>query len=399
MSTNTPGKTITSVGIVGGGRMGESIFYHLNDFDFRLVWVLREDDGPDKKIATFERKLRRMHRAGALDDETYEYKNKNTVLTLDRAELQQCDLIIETIVENAEIKAGVFKELDTIVDADCIFVSNSSSIKPSRICPDSKRRERFAGLHFFFPVRFNRSVEIIGTEACSDDTMKSLKQFSERIGKTPLVLPEEGAFILNKAFIYCQAQAFHTHRENILTYRQIDDLVKEHIFSMGTFEFLDHVGLDVILSAAKNYFEDMDHKDFINITIEEVQKIVDKGRLGVKSGRGFFSYSEDEADDVVPELKRIGEAERKAYEEDVVNKTKCLYVNCAYDFVDKGYCSEEALDTALSEYKGMDKGPVTLAAEMGFGTVHDMLMHYHKQLGEGVFYPSASLRKKAEMGM
>lgn len=397
MNTDASGPSIDKVGIVGGGRMGEAIFYHLNDFDFSLVWVVRREGALDKAQGTFERKLRRLHRAGAIDDDAYAFKQANTILTCDRADLRDCDLIIETIIEDIEIKRALFKELDQIVNADCIFVSNSSSIKPSRICPDSERKTRFAGLHFFFPVRFNRSVELVGSDTFSADGMQALMRFAERIGKKPLVLPEQGAFILNKTFIYCQAQAFHTHRENILSYRQIDELVKRHVFSMGTFEFLDHVGLDVILSSAKNYLEDMDHKDFITITIEEVQKVVDQGRLGVKSGRGFFSYGNDEApDDEAPDLKQIGEAARRDYEREVVNKTICLYVNCAYGFVDKGYCSEADLDEALGEYKGMDKGPVTLAGEIGFGNVHDMLTRYHRECGEEVFRPSPSLTKRAQ---
>lgn len=391
-----PGKSIARVGIVGGGRMGDSIFYHLNEFDFSLVWVMRREEARDKARKTFERKLRRNHRAGVLDDAAYESKLRDTVVTCDRADLRDCDLIIETIIEDLDIKAALFRELDELVDAECIFVSNSSSIKPSRMCPESERKTKFAGLHFFFPVRFNRSVELVASDACSAETTEALTRFAERIGKKPLVLPEQGGFILNKAFIYCQAQAFHARGENLLSYRQIDELVKQHVFSMGTFEFLDRVGLDVILSSAKHYLEDMDHKDFITITIDEVQKLVDKGRLGVKSGRGFFSYGEGGEDDEDADgLKPIDDAARQAYEQDVVNKTICLYINCAYDFIGKGYCTEADLDEALSEYKGMDKGPVTLAREVGFDKVYDLLTRYYRESGEEAFRPSPSLAKRA----
>jgi len=245
------------VGIVGNGRMGEDIFYHLTDFDFSLVWVFRNQEYRDKAAEKFSKRLKRLHKAGALDDRGFAYRNDNTRMTIPQEDLADCDLIIETIVEDAETKAGLFRNLDAGVQKDCIFVSNSSSIKPSKLWPDSERRAQFAGFHFFFPVRFYKSVEIITTERCSAATVNALKNFAERIGKVALVLPEQGAFILNKAFIYAQAQAFHTRKENLLSYREIDDLIKKHLFAMGTFEFMDHVGLDVILAASRQYLEDM----------------------------------------------------------------------------------------------------------------------------------------------
>jgi 3-hydroxyacyl-CoA dehydrogenase len=359
------------------------------------VWVFRKQDLRDRALEKFNKKMKRMHKAGALDDKTYQYKNEHTLMTVNQEDLSDCDLIIETIIEDAGIKSILFNTLDHVANKDCIFVSNSSSIKPSRICPDSQRRDRFAGLHFFFPVRFNKSVEIIKPVLCSSHTIDSLKEFTKAIGKTALVLPEKGAFILNKAFIYTQAQAFWAYRDNILSFREIDGLIKKNLFTMGTFEFLDHVGLDVILSSAKNYLNDMEHKDFISVTIEEVQKVVDNGYLGVKTGRGFYSYSQEKGKDEPVNLKQISDEERKKYEEELVNKLICLYINLSYDFVDKGYCTETEIEGALREYKGMEKGPVTMGNEIGFNKVYDLLLHFYNKTQEKVFYPSVSLMKRA----
>lgn len=378
--------------------MGESIFYHLIEFEYSLVWIFRKEDLRDKAIAKFNKKLRRMNKTGTLDDKACNDKKDNTMITTDMAELSGCDLIIETVVENAEIKSALFKKLDTMVNKECIFASNSSSIKPGLICPDSERRDKFAGLHFFFPVQFNTLLELIGTDACSPEAIESLKKFSLDINKKPIVLTEEGAFILNKAFIYLQAQAFRFYRENILSFKEIDALTREHIFSMGVFEFLDQVGLDVIVSAAKHYFEDMEHKDFIGVTIEETQQLVDKGRLGVKSGRGFYIYNKESGEEESLHLKQISEEERKKYEEDVVNKLICVYVNSAYEFIDRGFCTEQELETALDGYNGMEKGPFSLGREFGYKRVYELLMDYYNQTGEKVYYPSPSIKKIVESG-
>lgn len=392
------GNRFQKIGIVGSGRMGESIFYHISGFDYDLVWKFRKEDLRDKAVKKFNKKVKRMHKAGALDDEAYNDKIDNTFITVDMEALKDCDLIIETIVEDVEKKSALFRELDLIVDKQCVFVSNSSSIKPSKMCPDSPRKDKFAGVHFFYPVKFNTIVEIVGTDACSDSTLDSLKQFTEEIEKRALVLPEKGAFILNTVFIYFQVESFRFYKENVLSFQEIDQLIRKHIFSMGTFEFLDQVGLDVILFATENYMEDMEYPDFIPLVLEEVGKRVDKGNLGIKTGKGFYSYNKEDGQDEINNLKDISGDERKIYEEELVNRLICLYINSAYDYIDKGYCTEEEIEAALSEYKGMEKGPVTLGNEVGFGKVYNLLLRYYEKTGEKIFYPSSSLKKRAEMG-
>lgn len=384
---------LQKIGIVGSGRMGQSIFYHLNDFNYALVWVFRSQASKSKAVKKFDKKLRRLNKTGALDDKTYNYKIDNTLITGELEKLNDCDLIIETIIENEEVKKSLFEKLDLIVNNDCLFVSNSSSIKPSLICPGSDRRDKFAGLHFFYPVQFNAIVEITETEDCSAETVDGLKRFTLDIGKQPLMLNEQSAFILNKAFIYVQSQAVAFYKEKILSFKEIDELIRKNIFSMGIFEFFDQVGLDVIASAAKHYIEDMEYKDFISVTVDEIQKLVDKGYLGIKTGRGFYNYTKKEEEDHF-DLIPVSANERKKYEEEVVNKLICLYINTVYTFIDKGYCSEQEIEAALEEYKGMEKGAAALGSEIGFDKVYNWLVQYYDQTGEKIYYPSSSLRKK-----
>jgi 3-hydroxybutyryl-CoA dehydrogenase len=142
--------------------------------------------------------------------------------------------------------------------------------------------------------------------------------------------------------------------------------------------------------------EDMEHKEHIPLVLEEVEKRVKKGHLGIKTKKGFYNYKKENVGEEPSELKIISKEERSLYEEEVINKLKCLYINSAYDFVDKGYCTESEIETALNEFKGMEKGPVTMGKEIGFGKVYDLLAKYYEQTGEKVFYPSPTLKKRAE---
>ena len=111
-----------------------------------------------------------------------------------------------------------------------------------------------------------------------------------------------------------------------------------------------------------------------------------------------YSYNKEDGQDEINNLKDISDDERKIYEEELVNRLICLYINSAYDYIDKGYCTEEEIEAALSEYKGMEKGPVALGNEVGFGKVYNLLLRYYEKTGEKIFYPSSSLKKRAEMG-
>ena len=146
--------------------------------------------------------------------------------------------------------------------------------------------------------------------------------------------------------------------ENVLSYKEIDALIRNIYFTMGTFEFLDHVGLDVILSSAKNYLEDMEHKEFISITIEEVQKFVDRGHLGVKTGRGFYSYNKEKGEEEPVNRKRISGGRGKKYEEEVVNKIDPVYTYILLMILSvRGTVRSREIEAALKRVQGNGKGP------------------------------------------
>ncbi len=380
------------IGIVGNGRMGTDIFYFLHDFPYRLVWFCRNSE---KKIALskkYDAKLKRMNKSGAIDESTYQFRLENTIITDSLSGLKDCDLLIESITEDQDAKKSLFQELDSLVKAESIFVTNTSSIKPSKLCPDSERKSRFAALHFFYPIPYCSSLEITGTDHCSAETISLLQAFAKEIKKNALLLPEEGAFLLNKIFCYFQGQIFRYYKEGILGKREIDRLVKENIFSMGSFEFLDNIGIDIALNATKNYKEDMEYKEYFDLPIEEMQKKVDKGHLGMKTGKGFYSYGTEPEEEEV--LKPVDPEEKKKREQDFVERLSCLYIATCLWAIEKGYCTPSELEKAMDEYIGMQKGPAKLCQEMGQDRVKNLLLHYYETTQEKIFFGKAELVEK-----
>lgn len=128
--------------------------------------------------------------------------------------------------------------------------------------------------------------------------------------------------------------------------------------------------------------------------MDEIQKLVDKGYLGIKTGRGFYTYTKSEGDNDHFDLIAISPNQRKKYEADVVKKLICLYINTVYTFIDKGYCTEKEIEMALEDYKGMETGAAALGSKIGFDKVYHWLSQYYSQTGEKIYFPASSLRNK-----
>ena len=385
----------SKIGIVGTGKMASGIFYLLRDFNYHLVWIARSEKKQQKLTKKFNKKLKRAHKVGIIDEETYSYRIDSTLISADRKDLGDCDLMIEAIVEDREIKAGLFKELDAVVNEACVFASSTSSMRPDSICPSEQRAGNFAGLHFFYPVQYSTLLEIMGCGGGSTGTVERLRKFGQEIGKNPLVLPEQGAFILNKLASYVNNIAVWVYTERILTYKEIDELMKKHLFTMGAFEFADSVGIDTIVATTKVYMGDMDHTDYFTRSIETSKEVTDKGDLGIKAGKGWYSYTAGVEDEPWRPVQPMGDEEREKYKEAAVERMVCVYVNMCYDAVSRGYLTEEEVETAMEAYSGVEKGPGRLAKEFGgLKAIHEMLLRYRDETGWGVYRPCAFIDKK-----
>jgi 3-hydroxybutyryl-CoA dehydrogenase len=351
--------TFEKVAVVGEGKMGSSLFMYLSDFDFHLTWLCSSSEGKVGAAGIFEKKTRRLLRSGILTGDGYNDKLRKTCITSSLYDLSDCDLVIEAITEDAESKRNLFKQLDNTVNSGCIFASNSSSILPSLLIPSESRKDKMAGLHFFFPVALKSTVEIISSPFASGDTTESLKAFILQIQKKPFLQYESHAFVLNRILLGLQACAFHILREGRLSMAEIDEIVKSSIFPAGVFEFFDHVGIDIMLPSVKSYtFGSADRVYYVPM-IESLQELVDKNQLGIKSGKGFYDYSSGKS------LKDNGiQYENEGFTALQRNAEELLwdhYMKSVSSFLDAGVCSREALEEYLRDYLGIDRNPFSKA--------------------------------------
>lgn len=347
---------IKQIGVIGEGKMGGNIFSYLRDFDFELFWICSSPDEAEKQLAGFIKKTGRQLKNGIIDATSHDNRIEKSHVSHDLQLLNTCDLVIECIFEATLSKTMLLKELENYIKPDCILASNTSSILPTRLFSPLEYKTLGLGLHFFYPVGLRNIIEINLSPYTSDKAVQLVKQFLNKIGRRYIVLPEEHAFILNRLFLDFQVEAYNLMKKNKLSYRQIDHLVTKYMFPIGVFEFFDSVGIDIMLLSIRNYTHFSAHPKFYQPLLECLGDLLGQGRLGQKTKAGFYDYTEgtDRAEE--PEIKN---------EKDLVERLKLFYVLPILDFVKKGICKEEEIDHAFREYLSVEKGPVTLAKEMG----------------------------------
>jgi 3-hydroxybutyryl-CoA dehydrogenase len=283
------------IGIIGEGKMGTNLFHYISDFPFEMRWIVSPAADIEKISKTWSKKVVRGLNAGIIDPEGAARRNR-AIITQDLHAVGDCDLIIETIPERMDLKLDLFKKMDPIAPPDCIFASNSSSILPSELSPSEGRNPKMIGLHFFYPASLKNIAELIVHPLTDRLTVESSISFLNTIQRKFLTQSEPDAFILNRIFLEVQAEAWHIVREGMMSPAQLDQLVRTRLFPLGPFECMDVVGMDVMLPAINNYIRCYPNPEHYESLIDELERLVSEGRLGIKSGKGFFDHSESSSE-------------------------------------------------------------------------------------------------------
>lgn len=377
---------LKNIGVIGEGKMGTDIFYYLNDFDFHLTWVCSHLCDKNELLKKFNKKMNRLFKSNIIDKEKYNSKLKNTIISDNINELSNCDIIIEAIFENIDKKLELFTNLDKILNDNCICATNSSSIIPSKLFINKYRNNKIIGLHFFYPVKYKNIVELIITRHTHNSTINSIKNFLNKINIHSINLSEGNAFLLNKILLDFQALTYNIYKEEKLSVKDIDEIIKNNIFPIGVFEFFDSIGNDIMLTSIKNYVKNYKNKNFYVPLIKKLEELVDQNKLGIKTNNGFYDYNEDKSN-IVSEGKNMGK-----YKKTIINKLKYTFINSSYKAVENKICTLDEIEYTMKEYMGIDKGPIKLSEEIDKNKIFKTLIEFYKQTKNKIYYPSSLLK-------
>jgi 3-hydroxybutyryl-CoA dehydrogenase len=211
--------------------------------------------------------------------------------TLNKQDLADCDIIIEAIIENVEIKKATYADLDKIVKKDCIFASNTSSISITELMAATNRPERFIGLHFFNPVPLMKLVEVVRTIATAPEVFEAGVEFGKSVGKVPVRTLDKTGFIVNRLLVPYLLDAIRAYEEGVGSISDIDNAMKLGCgYPMGPFTLLDFVGLDTTYYITNVMFDEFRERRFASPSL--LKRMVLAGWYGRKSGKGFYDYAD-----------------------------------------------------------------------------------------------------------
>ncbi len=281
---------IRKIGVLGCGLMGSGIVEVAAKAGCETV--VREVDAGllEKGLGRIRGSLGKAVEKGKLAAEERDAALARVRGTTALAELADCELVVEAIIENLDEKKRIYGELDRIVQPQAIFASNTSSLTITQLAMATRRPERFVGLHFFNPVPVMKLVEVVRTLLSDEAVLGEVTAWCREIGKTPIACKDNSGFVVNRLLVPYLLDAIRALEEGVGSIADIDEGMKLGCgYPMGPFALLDFVGLDTTYYIANIMFEEYREKRFAPPPL--LKQMVQAGRLGRKSGRGFYDYA------------------------------------------------------------------------------------------------------------
>jgi 3-hydroxybutyryl-CoA dehydrogenase len=287
--------TIKKVGVLGCGLMGSGIAQVSAMAGYDVVVFETEQKFIDKGFAGIEKSLGKLAEKpvekGGITAEQKDASRARLKGTLNQQDLADCDLLIEAIIENPEIKKKTFAALDAIVKKDAIFATNTSSICVTELAAATQRPDRFIGLHFFNPVPLMKLVEVVKTIATADGVMDAAVEFGKKVGKVPVRTSDKTGFIVNRLLVPYLLDAIRAYEEGVGSIPDIDNAMKLGCgYPMGPFTLLDFVGLDTTYYITHVMFDEFKERRFAAPAL--LRRLVLAGWYGQKAGKGFYDWTD-----------------------------------------------------------------------------------------------------------
>jgi 3-hydroxybutyryl-CoA dehydrogenase len=281
--------TFQKVGVLGSGIMGSGIAEVVAGAGATVIVRSRSQATAEAMLAALEKSLAKQVDQGKRSRADADSLRSRVSATTRLADLADCDLVIESVVEDLDVKRALFNELNHIINPSAILATNTSTLSVIELAMETSRPERVCGVHFFNPAPAMTIVEVVRPLGASDETMEAVTQFVVACGKEPVLVKDQAGFVVNALLFPYLNNAVRLLDQGVATKEDIDTAMKGGCgFPMGPFALLDLVGLDTSLAILDALYAEFADPNFAPVPL--LRRMVSAGQLGRKSGTGFYDY-------------------------------------------------------------------------------------------------------------
>ena len=397
LSKDTRERPINRVGVVGAGTMGGGIAMSMVNAGIPVTLVETRGEALEKGLSVIRRNYDNSARKGRLTTDAVEQRMALIAGSLAIDDLADCDLIIEAVFEDMDTKKSVFGELDSVAREGAILASNTSALDLNEIAAATRRPESVIGMHFFSPANVMKLLEVVRGDATADDVIQTCMSLAKRINKVAVLVGVCHGFVGNRILFARQQQAQQLAMEGA-TPAQIDKVLYDFGFPMGPFQMSDLAGLDIGWNRSTS----------TGSTVRE--RLCEQGRLGQKSGAGYYDYDENRNATPSPIAvalfeefaSRSGITRRDISDEEILDRCLLPMVNEGAKILAEGIAARPSdIDVVYvygygwPVYRG---GPMHYASTLGLDVVVRKLRRFREATGDASFEPAPLLMERAEQG-
>ena len=385
MPTTNNQQLTTSIGIIGAGAMGAGIAQVAATAGHTVLVYDTNQTALDKAKVSLESTLKKLVEKQKLTEENAKGISANTQFIGNLNEFKNCTAVIEAIVENLEVKQKLFVELESIVSADCILASNTSSLSIASIASACKKSDRVIGIHFFNPAPIMPLVEIIPAITTGEIITQSAKRLIDAWGKTTVLTKDTPGFIVNRVARSYYGESIRIYEEGMADFATIDWALKTYGgFKMGPFELMDFIGNDINFKVTESVWEQFFYEPRFKPSLTQ-KRLYEAKLFGRKSGRGYYNYAENAVMPNPTQDEVLGKS--------IFNRVIAMLINEAVDSLYLQLASVQDIDLAMTKGVNYPKGLLKWADELGLATVLTTLENLYVEYGEDRYRPCVLLKR------
>lgn len=381
----TSNSEFKTIGVLGAGSMGSGIVQIAATNKHQVTLVDLNEEALVKASTGLKNILSRLVQKEKIDQATADNIMGRITFSTSTKDLAECDLIIEAIIENLEVKKKVFAQLESITSPDCILASNTSSLSIASIAAACKKPERVIGIHFFNPAPLMPLVEIIPAVQTSETTKIASRKLIDSWGKVTVLAKDTPGFIVNRVARPFYGEALRIYEEGVADFATIDWAMTEiGGFRMGPFTLMDYIGNDINYTVTETVFEAFYYDPRYKPSFTQ-KRHSEAGWYGRKSGRGYYNYADDAEMPTPNKDEKLGNV--------IFNRILVMLINEAIDALFLNIASKEDIDLAMTKGVNYPKGLLKWADEIGLENVLQQLETLFNEYGEDRYRPSVLLRR------